>query len=68
MAPIWNLDPNGFAGYLFVKNCLIEKAINEPIRMIEDFDKKKQQEDSMQLSLFELEPEILVESAEGEDD
>ena len=68
LAPIWNLDPNGFAGYLFVKNCLIEKAINEPIRMIEDFDKKKQQEDSMQLSLFELEPEILVESEEGEDD
>jgi len=30
LAPVWNLDPTGFAGYLFVTNALIEEALDKP--------------------------------------
>ena len=30
LAPIWNLDPTGFAGYLFVTSSLLEEAIHRP--------------------------------------
>lgn len=65
LAPIWTLDPNGFAGYLFIKNRVLEDAINNPIKMItgSDIYKNKNNESSdIQMSLFELYPEMTGES------
>lgn len=38
LAPNWILDPNGFAGYLFLKNSRLEDMINDPIGAIERYD------------------------------
>lgn len=61
LAPIWNLDPNGFAGYLFVKNIVIENAIKNPMAMLKkaeiDFNIEN---NGVQLSLFDNEPDIDV--------
>lgn len=34
LAPIWTLDPTGFAGYLFVKNSVIEEGLVSPQKML----------------------------------
>ena len=34
LAPIWTLDPTGFAGYLFVTGGLIEEAMREPSSLL----------------------------------
>lgn len=34
LAPIWNLDPTGFAGYLFMQNEIIEKAMIDPRKLL----------------------------------
>lgn len=61
LAPIWNLDPNGFAGYLFVKNFVLENAINNPIDMLKKAEVDFNFEDnSVQLSLFDNKPDIDV--------
>lgn len=39
LAPIWTLDPTGFAGYLFVTNKVIEDAIINPFSMLSRIDK-----------------------------
>lgn len=63
LAPIWTLDPNGFAGYLFVKNRVLEDAILNPIKMITNSEIYKGKDNvDIQLSLFELYPEIAGES------
>ena len=65
LAPVWNLDPNGFAGYLFLKNDILEEAISNPIRMIAKSrpDKKENQKnENIQISLFNLYPELTGES------
>lgn len=62
LAPIWTLDPNGFAGYLFLKNKILEEAISNPIAMIKKFDlSKKQEDDSIQLTLFDIYPDMMME-------
>lgn len=62
LAPIWTLDPNGFAGYLFLKNNVLEKAINNPFEMVKTFDlRKTQEEDSCQLTLSDIFPDVMVE-------
>lgn len=65
LAPIWTLDPNGFAGYLFVRNDTILKLINDPFTTLKktNFDSK---EEGTQLTLFGSENDIV--SSEGEDD
>lgn len=63
LAPIWNLDPNGFAGYLFVKNQVLQDAIANPFGTI----KKTEIENNnnfAQLSLFELSEQVIVEGAD----
>lgn len=40
LAPIWNLDPTGFAGYLFVTNKLIGEAMKEPNSLLRRLEKK----------------------------
>ena len=34
LAPLWTLDPNGFSGYLFVTNALVEEAMQQPISLL----------------------------------
>ncbi len=59
LAPIWNLDPNGFAGYLFVKNNVLQEAINNPIKTITNSSLYKNDRASdIQISLFDLYPEL----------
>jgi len=67
LSPIWNLDPNGFAGYLFVINKVLEDAIANPISTLKYVDDKFIDDgDSGQLSLFEIQPAIFTES-EGDE-
>lgn len=54
LAPIWNLDPTGFAGYLFVTNKLIEEAMQQPLSLLRRLRKEGIPEDTeiIQLELF----------------
>ena len=56
LAPIWNLDPTGFSGYLFIKNDLLLEAMDDPHKMLRRIAKTKDLSDneSMQLNLFTL--------------
>ena len=56
LAPIWNLDPNGFAGYLFLKNQVLEDAIKNPMSTARYFDQNNSSSNSSnQISLFDSE-------------
>lgn len=54
LSPIWNLDPTGFAGYLFVTNKLIEEAMQQPTSMLRRINKDGLPEDTeiVQLELM----------------
>ncbi len=54
LAPIWTLDPTGFAGYLFIKNELIEEAMRQPSALLRRLSKNGIPEDAeiVQLELF----------------
>jgi hypothetical protein len=54
LAPIWTLDPTGFAGYLFITNKLIEEAMLKPISLLRRLGKEGIPEDTeiVQLELF----------------
>ena len=59
LAPIWTLDPNGFAGYLFLQNNVLERAIKNPYQMIDKINIGNDvEEDTVQLSLFDNELEV----------
>ena len=62
LAPIWTLDPMGFAGYLFVKNSVLEDGIQNPQSMLRRVEKNGTLRDMefSQLNLFDLfeEPEL----------
>lgn len=61
LAPIWTLDPNGFAGYLFVKNEILEEALVNPDAMNKRIHKTLESDkDYIQLSLFDNENNIEV--------
>ncbi len=53
LAPIWTLDPTGFAGYLFVTNSLIEEAMQRPFSMLRRISSEgiPQDNDIVQLEL-----------------
>ena len=63
LAPIWNLDPNGFAGYLFIKNQVLQDAIASPFGTINKTDVENNN-DFAQLSLFEMSERVVVEGAD----
>ncbi len=66
LAPIWNLDPNGFAGYMFLKNHVLEAAINNPMSTEKYFDDTySKRKDDSQLSLFDM--EFSIASEEGDE-
>ena len=56
LAPIWNLDPTGFAGYLFVKNIVLEEGIRNPYSMLRRVEQNGILHDMEynQLNLFDL--------------
>lgn len=59
LAPLWNLDPTGFAGYLFVKNALLEEGIRNPHRMLRRIEQNGTlQNMDEQLTLFEFSDEV----------
>ena len=64
LAPIWNLDPTGFAGYLFLKNKWLELAISNPESLLRRVIKEeKEDKDRMQMPLFDDdESPILIET------
>lgn len=41
LAPVFKLDPTGFAGYLFVTSTLLQMAIQDPTRAIREFKKDR---------------------------
>ena len=63
LAPIWNLDPNGFAGYLFVKNQVLQDAIASPFGTINKTDVENNN-DFAQWSVFEMSERVVVEGAD----
>lgn len=71
LAPNWNLDPTGFAGYLFVKNSILEQGIENPQRMLSRIEKNGELENInvVQFNLFnegEMEDPFLVFGEENE--
>ena len=59
LAPIWTLDPNGFAGYLFLQNNVLERAIKNPYQLIDKICIGNDvEEDTVQLSFFDRELEV----------
>ncbi|MEN6374085.1 MAG: hypothetical protein ABFD75_04780 [Smithella sp.] len=54
LAPVWTLDPTGFAAYLFVDNNLIEEGMKNPSSMLRRVAKKGLQEEVeiVQIELF----------------
>lgn len=73
LAPIWTLDPTSFAGYLFVKNKLLENAIDNPDSMLRRVGKTIESNESetaefLQLSLFQDADEDYYTIDAGEDD
>lgn len=63
LAPIWNLDPNGFAGYLFVKNQVLQSAIEAPFKTVKNTE-VEDNNDYVQLSLFDMSQAVSVGGAE----
>jgi len=54
LAPLWTLDPTGFAGYLFIQNALAEEAMNQPSSMLRRLGRYgiPDEIESVQLELF----------------
>lgn len=40
LAPLWTLDPTGFAGYLFVRNAVLKEGIQNPQRLLRRIERK----------------------------
>ena len=66
LAPIWNLDPNGFAGYLFVKNQVLWDAITNPIKTVKN-TQIEENNDFVQFTLFDMSQSVAVEGAEEDE-
>ncbi len=69
LAPLWNLDPTGFAGYLFVTNSVIQDAIINPSSMLRRIDRTGalQEIEIAQLNLFDDEGPAPLELYSEED-
>lgn len=59
LAPIWNLDPTGFAGCLSIQNSLLLEGMTNPQRLLSRIERKNALKESefAQLSLFSFEDE-----------
>jgi hypothetical protein len=57
LAPIWRLDPNSFAGYLFIQNRHLEAAMENPRSILKRLYSQMDVDDenkSVQLALFDI--------------
>jgi len=57
LAPIWKLDPNSFAGYLFIQNKYLEEAMYNPrsiLNRLKDKNDYNEQNQPIQLTLFDI--------------
>ena len=56
LAPIWRLDPNSFAGYLFIQNEYLEMAMDNPSLILRRLGSESTSGDSCQnqLTLFDI--------------
>lgn len=54
LAPVWNLDPTGFSGYLFIKSTVVEEAMYHPERFLRKMERSAQNalENDGQYELF----------------
>lgn len=54
LAPIWNLDPTGFSGYLFMKNSILQEGIRNPQSLLARIERNGnlQEMEYIQLNLF----------------
>jgi hypothetical protein len=70
LAPIWTLDPTGFAGYLFVQNYILEAGIKEPQSMLSRLDRNGILEgmEIKQLNLFDEMNNVPIEVLSMEND
>lgn len=68
LAPIWTLDPNGFAGYLFVKNELLEEALVNPDAMNKRIHKYMDSNDTDYVQLSFFDDERIIELMEAVDE
>lgn len=68
LAPIWTLDPNGFVGYLFVKNELLEEALVNPDAMNKRIHKYMESNDTDYVQLTFFDDERIVEIMEDIDE
>lgn len=69
LSPIWNLDPTSFAGYLSVKNELLEKAMEKPYSTLRRIIKKNDtstEDNYKQISMFSDEEKELFTVEVGE--
>jgi hypothetical protein len=61
LAPIWRLDPNSFAGYLFIQNKHLEAAMKNPKLILRRLDEKSDIDNNnkqVQLELFDIDNRI----------
>jgi hypothetical protein len=72
LAPIWRLDPNSFAGYLFIQNKYLEAAMENPRSILQrlesDLDVDTNNK-SIQLKLFDIDnraPSDLIDDIDDE--
>lgn len=73
LAPIWTLDPTSFAGYLFIRNQLLEEAMSNPSSLLRRLGKAIDEEennatDFVQLSFFPEQNEELYSIESGDVD
>lgn len=72
LAPLWTLDPTGFAGYLFLKNKWLEMAIERPEYLLKRLLKSEKQvpnDGMIQMSLFnDDEAPIMIETFNNEEE
>ena len=41
LAPMFKLDPTGFAGYLFVHSAFLQSALVNPARTVREFEQSR---------------------------
>ncbi|QOX63293.1 hypothetical protein FRZ06_07995 [Anoxybacterium hadale] len=64
LAPIWNLDPTGFSGYLFIKNAVLQEGIRNPQSLLARIERSGalQEMEYVQLNLFTPNDEPMANS------
>jgi len=67
LSPIWTLDPTGFAGYLFITNEVIEKAMENPFTVLNRIKRTKLFKDSDDLTLFDESEYLSIYISDGDE-